>query len=436
MATKTPAQIIDAICKYNCRNAKPVVAREYAAKFKRAMLIDDMQQPPITMSDIKDTLTYQGKTNMFRPIMHIGQRKLAIEEVQFIVEALKRNPEIKYVVYAGAAPSIHMGYVAALFAHRIKFLLVDPNNFDINMDCSATEDIRISYADSEEGLVEWFAAGWFDVGIYQGYFTDNIAKQCGRLLSNYVFISDIRTCSNNESTPYDYDVIHDLAAQFVWLNDMAAGTPATAYTLKYRAPYYYKCADSEKMLSRPDNLFERAAGFGIDFVADYKARKMNYLEGEYYLQSWAGFTSSETRLCYFGPEIIIRPHMPAIEYENKMFYYNAILRGYLRYNNTHVKPEHGFDNCADCAREALIWKDYNKISGSNVPVEKHVKYLSGSINNRSFLIDNCQHGYCYDDKNAWLNKLGEFLGNHETFINEQIRKKSHDATKKRQVHKN
>ncbi len=416
-------QIAATISEYNCRKAKPALAREYTDKFNAALAAPTVARPPITLADVDGTLAYQGKTNMFRPSMHIGQRKLAIEEIQFIVEALKVNPALKYVVYAGAAPSVHMGYVSALFAGRIKFLLVDPAEFKINLDYYAPVDTRVAYADEAIGLVEWFAAAWCDIAVYQGYFTEAIARDCGVYLRDYVFMSDIRTCSNDASVPYDYDVIHNLASQFVWLHDMAAGTGPEAYMLKYRAPYYYMCELSEKLMERPDPIFARAKALGIDFVADYRAKRINYLAGEYYIQSWAGFTSSETRLCHFGSDLTAREHISAGEYEDKMFYYNSILRGFMRYENAHARADIGFDHCADCAREAFVWEEYRGVVSAQVPVIKHVKYLTRAIHNRSFLIDNCPHGYYFDDKDAWLVKLGEFLNTHEEFMQEQIRKK-------------
>jgi len=432
----TSEQIAASICEYNCRKTKPVLAREYAEKFNRAIAAPTAALPPITMADLDDSLVYQGKTNMYRPSLHIGQRKLAVEEVQFIVEALKINPALKYVVYAGAAPSVHMGYVAALFAGRIKFLLVDPAEFKINLDYNAPVDTRVSYADSPDGLVEWFAGAWCDIAVYQGIFTEQLARDCGKYLRDYVFMSDIRTCSNDSAVPYDYDVIHNLASQFVWLGDMAGknsedSASPSAYMLKYRAPYYYMCELSEKMMAQGDPIFARAAALGIDFVADYRARRINYLAGEYYIQSWAGFTSSETRLCYFAPDIVTRAHISAAEYEDKMFYYNTILRVFRRYENKYSCPKIGFDHCADCAREAFIWEEYRAVVSAQVPVIKHVKYLTKAIHGRSFLVDKSAHGHYFDDKAAWMQKLSECLGEHDEFMLEQIRKKKQIAARVR-----
>lgn len=428
---QTYDQIAATISEYNCRKTKPALAREYADKFNRALTAPVAARPPITIADLDDSLAYQGKTNMYRPSLHIGQRKLAVEEVQFIVEALEKYPNIHYVVYAGAAPSVHMGYVSALFAGRIKFLLVDPADFHINLDYKAPIDIRVAYAESSDGLVEWFAAAWCDIAVYQGFFTEEIARDCGKYLQDYLFMSDIRTCSNDASVPYDYDVIHNLASQFVWLHDMAAGVSPRAYMLKYRAPYYYMCEQSEKMLERPDPIFVRARDLGIDFVADYRARRINYLAGEYYIQSWAGFTSSETRLCYFAPEIVTRAHISAGEYEDKMFYYNTIPRVFKHYENKHACVEIGFDHCADCAREAFVWEEYARVVSSRMPVIKHVKYLTRAIHGRSFLVDKSAHGYFFDDKNAWMIKLGECLAEHDEFMQDQIRKKKQVAARGR-----
>lgn len=58
--------------------------------------------------------------------VHWGQRKLLLSEIEFLT--LYSEPGIT-VVYAGAAPGTHIGYLSRLFPEVSRFVLVDPSPF-------------------------------------------------------------------------------------------------------------------------------------------------------------------------------------------------------------------------------------------------------------------------------------------------------------------
>ena len=84
----------------------------------------------ITVDDIPYKLQYTEDIVRYRTNLHHGQRKLFLNELQFLTKYLKHHTEPAYVIYAGAAPCNHMNYLSTLFPN-IKFILVDPSPFEI-----------------------------------------------------------------------------------------------------------------------------------------------------------------------------------------------------------------------------------------------------------------------------------------------------------------
>jgi hypothetical protein len=83
--------------------------------------------------DLKEGIPYQRRQNTFKRALHWGQLKLFLSEVEFLTKVLEQvksaniNKQI-VMVYAGAAPGHHIGFLQKLFP-TIIFELYDPNNF-------------------------------------------------------------------------------------------------------------------------------------------------------------------------------------------------------------------------------------------------------------------------------------------------------------------
>lgn len=67
---------------------------------------------------------------------HWGQRKLFLTEIEFLTRYAEDNPYL--VVYAGAAPGLHIPFLSQLFP-RLEFVLIDEKDFPFQ----GTEKIRI-----------------------------------------------------------------------------------------------------------------------------------------------------------------------------------------------------------------------------------------------------------------------------------------------------
>ena len=99
-----------------------------AAEYDMIQTIKDkISKLPITIDDL-DSLPWRADSPKSRTT-HIGQRKLLMTEVLFLSKCAKINDTI---VYAGAAPGLHIPFLQSLFANkRLKYELYDPRAFGI-----------------------------------------------------------------------------------------------------------------------------------------------------------------------------------------------------------------------------------------------------------------------------------------------------------------
>lgn len=146
---------------------------------------------------------YRRRQGERKSVVHWGQRKLLLAEIEFLT--LYSQPG-QVVVYAGAAPGHHIGYLADLFP-CLRFVLVDPHEFAVQPTPRVT--------------------------VRQELFTDATALEfAGR---NVLFLSDIRTgdwkqLSSEEVEEY---IWRDMCDQQRWHLLMR---PAKSM-LKFRLPW-------------------------------------------------------------------------------------------------------------------------------------------------------------------------------------------------------
>lgn len=240
--------------------------------------------------------------------IHYGQRKLHLSEVEFlsiITEELELKKQKVVMIYAGAAPGVHIDHLSRMFPF-IEFVLVDPNPFKIK-----NVPPRIT--------------------IYNEYFTDDMAKKFAVQYADYVrlFVSDIRTGdpSKMDANKVETQVDTDMIWQMNWYRIM---TPALTM-LKFRLPYVGDIPDRKKTLE--------------------------YLDGDVYFQIWAPQSSSETRL-------VVRPDAKmkvydCVKYENQLFRFN-IMERVMCYPHDVVNVM-GIDCCYDCRAEIYVHEKYNNV---------------------------------------------------------------------------
>lgn len=150
-------------------------------------------------------LDYHVHTKRMLHRIHIGQRKLLLNEIIFLTNHGHLSDT---VVYAGAAAGIHIPLLSRLFPKH-KFILWDPARFAIQ----PTDKIEIN----------------------NDFFTHEVAKKYNKVL----FISDIRSGSENQSfEEFEQEVITNNDWQRDWVHIMKSPMAM----LKFRVPFTAKSA--------------------------------------------------------------------------------------------------------------------------------------------------------------------------------------------------
>lgn len=272
-------------------------------------LIDDVRSDPGEMyervDEIPGRLPYRGFSEKATGNYHQGQLKLLMGEVEFLT---KHGDKGNVVVYVAGAPGHHTPYLAKLFPNH-QFFLYDPAPFGID------ETDRIH--------------------LFQTFFTDELAEEwgpAGKLRAEFapgdsgvLLINDIRSATESMTgAEFEERVKSDNDAQARWYRIVR---PAAAM-IKHRWPFSAKTPQT-------------------------------YPEGERLTQVFPPPLSAETRLVLGGPDAPDKKYDP-VEYEERLFYHNMIVRPHARYkvDEEIAKAVPGFCGCYDCRRMADIWRTF------------------------------------------------------------------------------
>lgn len=361
------------------------VFKEYKARFLDIILANLTQpheKPLVTLKDIKGRLRYVESRDLPKTSVHIGQRKLFLGELQFLTQITQENKGDIIVVYAGAAPSNHTGYLAGLFP-RVKFLLVDPNKFVVNEappvprplyhQIGYLKETREAKLRRYRGIIRNFKKRSIPLQIMNEYFTDDLATVIGEEMGKHYFISDIRT-SHGESVVHTYDIIWNSAMQFNWNHLMKP----VLTMFKFRLPFYMEDnSEFHEHVGKNNEDFLLSKKYGIDFVENFDRKEFIYFDGVVNIQCFPGTASTETRLVTNGSKL--KNYGKITDYENAFNYYNTLERWSRLHENENASSVHGFDHCNDCALENLIWKEYKEVTNSKKSVLAYVNELSAIL---------------------------------------------------------
>lgn len=212
--------------------------------------------------------------------------------------------------------------------------------------------------------------------IVEDYMSDNVANMLREF--SPLFICDIRTNMSdadsglfNSTAPSDLDVTWNNAMVLGWVRIMKPH----ASMLKMRHPYFAKkeksLFKSKSRQSQYATTFDKIKDV-VDFEDDYEHGKISYIDGEEYLQAYAGPTSGETRIVFEG-----EPKLVNIDYiarENKLFYYNLIRRQF-GCSNTHINEDIGLDMCGDCAIFYNTIAEYCAVTDQGDRIDELIKHI-------------------------------------------------------------
>jgi len=148
-------------------------------------------------------ISYKRRKGEVKTVIHWGQRKLLMSEIEFLTLYSKNND---IVIYAGAAPGTHTNYLSKLFKN-INFILIDPAPFN----CKETNKIKI----------------------INDFFTNDLAEQYKN--KQTLFISDIRSVDWSQSNDEEVEekVKRDMDMQRKWVEILQ---PRYSM-LKFRLPW-------------------------------------------------------------------------------------------------------------------------------------------------------------------------------------------------------
>lgn len=163
--------------------------------------IRDKSPFSLTLLPENKRLPYRRRLFDVKPVVHWGQLKLFLSELQFLSEHGHFSDTI---VYAGAAPGTHIKYLSEMFPKH-KFILWDPRPFNVKGPMIET---------------------------HEDFFTDEVAQQYAG--KDILFVSDIRTGdSQNDAGAFEGRVSVDMTWQMNWHKIMS---PAMGM-YKFRLPY-------------------------------------------------------------------------------------------------------------------------------------------------------------------------------------------------------
>lgn len=166
--------------------------RKIAVPFERVLTPDARELP------------YRSSRERLRPQLHIGQRKLLLNEIEFLT---LHGDKSDTVVYVGSAPGTHDTYLLKLFP-RHKFVLYDPREFHKSLH----NNPRIILKNQ--------------------FFTDaDAAEWTGK---DVLFISDIRTGSIGEE--WDAEIIQNMEMQRKWVEIAKPAMAMLKFRLSWEKP--------------------------------------------------------------------------------------------------------------------------------------------------------------------------------------------------------
>lgn len=278
--------------------------------------------PPKHPNFIDPELIFDENLTLHRTVCHWGQRKLFLAELDFLLDHSEEN---NTVIYIGAAPGKHIGFLADLLPD-LQFHLYD----------------RMPFSESLKKVE--------NIKIFNTYFTEENVFDYLDNEEETLFLSDIRTAdtTNDDRITSELRIADDMKVQA----DLYEILRPRKALLKFRLPY----------LHIPNNP-----------VLNGKAT-FNYLDGEVIIQPFGRRKSTETRLIPTGPGIV--KDWDLQKYSDAMHTHNLTTR--VSYYEKYPDVS-GLDRCYDCSVEKMIWTKYNKIYQTEGTIDKLSSELNENI---------------------------------------------------------
>ena len=259
---------------------------------------------------------YRSRKGERKTVIHWGQRKLLMSEIEFIQMCLPPLDKRCVVIYAGAAPGTHVVILSKMFPEH-RFVLVDPAGFHVEAD--------------GDRIITRIA-----------FFTDELAQALKEEYEGWhvLFVSDVRSTDHERESEEENErrIKMDMESQAQW-----------------------------HRILRP---FKSMLKFRLPYTAGTTA----YLDGPIFLPVWGPISTTECRLVVdtdAGERIYDHT-----EHEQKMFYFNTTTRP-AEY--AHGVRGCGIDGCYDCRAEVGILRNLLGRRASAKDIAKLSADISASI---------------------------------------------------------
>ena len=272
-------------------------------------------------------------------VLHYGQRKLLISEIEFFV---KHGVGRKIVVYVGAASGTHILILAQMFPEK-KFLLYDSQPF---AKCIKKHP---------------------NIQLNSHLFTDTTAELLAaeHKPEEMLFISDIRDSNHHTHGPViaEKRMIDNMHDQLRWFA-----------ILDRRYEQWRSLLGSPNM--PPEHNYEGNLACMLKFKVPFKKGAFRYLDGDLYLPVWGPVKTSECRLM-IGPGMRKGKFWDQEEHTETLAYFNNVKRC-AKYPNE-LAGSHGMDECYDCTAEVHVVKEYM----SKIRRVSDIKMVANFVKNTS-----------------------------------------------------
>lgn len=271
-------------------------------KFSRKIKLTDPILP-YNILDNSETITEENIYTSFNNC-HWGALKLFYSEMEFLVKCSKYIDITKcLIVYIGAASGYRLKHLFLKFFPNTKYLLYDPNPFEIDND--------------ENFIIKTGSEGWF---------SDNKISEILEIANGreILYLSDIRISSSDsyEKEKIIHDNLQDQQRWGVMMN-------AKFMLLKFRMFFYQKDPNEIDFINN-----KLTDSYKDKLIYDYDKKKHEnknryflHLDGDIYTQIYAGKRSTETRLFVKRDNNKYRMrYYDNIEYEGLLNYFNLKIR--------------------------------------------------------------------------------------------------------------
>ena len=252
---------------------------------------------PLLLSNLKNKVSYIPRNQRPATVPHIGQLKLFLSTIQFLLYYAPKNKEV-HIIYPGSAPCQNLPMVSDMFPHCIWYL-IDPRDFYKPL---------YNHPKVKE--------------IKHDLFTNELVQKYKKELQNKytLLISDIRI------QPSEEGIHRDMMLQKEWVEKLQP----TYFQFKHRLP---REIDKKPIKQYP------------------------YLDGKCYLQLFPAVSTTETRLVGSGKKIKYKD-WDINDYEDKLYFFNRVERSsYYKHNYNNNKC---IDHCYDCSAMINLLEEYKK----------------------------------------------------------------------------